>query len=70
MPKLRGLLSSRPKIDEEELALAQSRAAARLADLAERRSATPAEISSAADAVEDPASDDRMPLTPRPQMPR
>jgi hypothetical protein len=49
MPKLRGLLQSRPKIDEEELALAQSHAAARLASLA-------------ADAVEDPA-DDGMPST-------
>jgi hypothetical protein len=33
MPKMRGLLKSRPKIDEEELALAQSRTEARLADL-------------------------------------
>ena len=43
MAKVRGLLHPRPKIDEDELAAAQSRAAARLADLAERRNATPAE---------------------------
>ncbi len=33
MPKMRGLLPSRPKIDEAEAALAQSRLSARLADL-------------------------------------
>jgi hypothetical protein len=63
MPTLRGLLQSRPKIDEEELALVQSRAAARLADLGEPRSGAPTEVSLAADAVEAPADDDGMPLT-------
>lgn len=43
MAKMRGLLRTRPKIDEEELASAQARAAARLADLVERRDATSAE---------------------------
>ena len=63
MPKLPGLLQSRPKIDEEELALAQSRAAARLADLGERRSPAPTEVSLGADAVHDSADDDGMPST-------
>lgn len=49
MAKMRGLLHPRPKIDDEELASAQSRAAARLADLAERRDAAPAESPSATD---------------------
>ncbi len=56
MAKIRDLLHSRPKVDEEELA-AESRAAARLADLAERRNAAPAEGPSATgpspDVVED-----------------
>jgi hypothetical protein len=43
MPKMRGLLHSRPKIDEEELALAQSRTAARLADLFGHRTAATGE---------------------------
>jgi hypothetical protein len=52
MAKMRGLLS-RPKIDNEELASAQSRAAARLADLAERRDAAAIEGPS----VTDPSPD-------------
>lgn len=56
MAKIRDLLHSRPKVDEEELA-AESRAAARLADLAVRRNAAPAEGPSATgpspDVVED-----------------
>jgi len=43
MPKMRGLLHSRPKIDEEELALSQSRTAARIADLFGHGAAVPAE---------------------------
>ena len=43
MPKMRGLLHSRPKIDEEELALSQSRTAARIADLFGHEAAAPAE---------------------------
>jgi hypothetical protein len=52
MAKMRGLLS-RPKIDDEELASAQSRAAARLANLAERHDAAPIEGPS----VTDPSPD-------------
>ena len=44
MPNLRGLLRSRPKMDEEELGLAQSRAAARLADLGAQRRAHPTRL--------------------------
>ena len=43
MPNIRGLLHSKPKIDEEELGLAQSRAAARLADLSAQHPAPSAE---------------------------
>ena len=57
MAKMRGLLRPRPKIDEEELASAQSRAAARLADLAERRDAAPAEGPSATDPSPDVVED-------------
>jgi hypothetical protein len=60
MAKMRGLLHSRPKIDQEELALAQSRAAARLADLAERRNATSAEGLAEADATSDVVEDGGM----------
>ena len=42
-PDDRGLLHSKPKIDEEELGLTQSRAAARLADLSASRPAPSAD---------------------------
>ena len=57
MPKMRGLLHSRPKIDEAELALAQARVAARLADLfgagAEAPAETPPAGDTSSDAVEE-----------------
>ena len=56
MAKMRGLLS-RPKIDPEELAQAQSRAAARLADLAERRTAAPVGARPPTDAQPDESPD-------------
>jgi hypothetical protein len=43
MPNIRGLLHSKPKTDEEELALAQSRAAERLTDLTAPRPTAAAE---------------------------
>jgi hypothetical protein len=43
VPKMRDLLHSRPRIDEEEMALAQSRTAQRLADLFGQNDAAPAE---------------------------
>jgi hypothetical protein len=58
MPKMRGLLHSRPKIDEEEAALAQSRVSARLVDLFGDGAPAPKEAplaeDSSAEAVEDP----------------
>lgn len=62
MPRLRGLLPSTRRIENEELELAQSQAMARLADLGERLLAAPAEVPSAADPlphlVQDLADDD------------
>ena len=58
MPKMRGLLHSRPKIDEEEWALAQSRTAVRLADLFGHGAAAPAEAPLARDASPDVVEDD------------
>jgi hypothetical protein len=57
MPKMRGLLHSKPKIDEEELALAQSRTTARLADLFGHGAATPAEAPLAGDLSPDVVED-------------
>ena len=58
MPKVRGLLHTRPKIDEEEAALAESRLSARLADLFGDGAAAPEGAQLAADmsmdAVDDP----------------
>jgi hypothetical protein len=58
MPKMRGLLHSRPKIDEEEAALAQSRVSARLATLFGAGASAPGEAppaeDSSADSVEEP----------------
>jgi hypothetical protein len=71
MAKMRGLLRPRSKIDEEELASAQSRAAARLADLAEPREAAPAEgpseVDRSPDVVEDGAIASSAPGDPGPE---